>query len=204
MSSALPASGRTLAQQLKQLQSDEADSHTPDVDSAYSSLEPHALREVEREHYLDVGPSKLRKGAETAGLGKRYEGKTVGRMKIFDDDEDEDDVPETEEGEDEDSDEGVDEDEAEDTEEDEDENSEASEGDEEEEEEEEEEKEEEGEEEGGEDGEEAEPLTMIPPTRTIASRTLDPLNSLREARIKDIEKGKAIRHQKVSCLACPL
>jgi protein AATF/BFR2 len=177
---------RTLAQQLKQLEAEDAGSPAVDVDSAYSSIEPHAFRQVEKEHYLDVGPSKLRREVDTAGLGERYQGKTVGRVKIFEDDDDEEDMEEGLDGDEEDEEDG--------------ESNEEDDGDEDEDEEDEDE-DEEGEEDeeadGDDDAGEAEDEPAQQPSTVKSSRSLDPLSSLREARLKDIEKGKAIRRQKV-------
>lgn len=131
-----------------------------------------------REHYADVGPSALRRGevAQTL-LGEKYEGKPSSRMKIFDDDDEEASEPEEEAGgfSDEDEEEEDDEEDYDDEEEDYDE--------------EDDEEEEESEDEGGEDeGEEPAP----------SGKALDPMGALRASKQKDIEKGGAIKRQRVS------
>ena len=183
----------TLAQQLKQLEEEERP-RTFDPEAAYTSLDSLEVGQREgdegREHYLDVGPSRLRKQRDNDAatlLGDKYAGKSTGRMKIFDDDDKEDEDGEA----------GMDGEET------------GSEGDEAEESDE--ELDDEDEENGGEgsdeeqdgdegedDEEEAEPQTRAAPASSAKHRALDPLGSLREARQKDIEKGQGIRKQKVS------
>lgn len=129
-----------------------------------------------REHYTDVGPSALRRGevAQTL-LSDKYEGKPSSRMKIFDDDE-EASEPEDEPGFD-------DEDEEEEDEEDYDEDEEDYEEDEDEEEDDEEEDDEE-------EDEDDEPAP--------SGKALDPMGALKASKMKDIEKGGAIKRQRVS------
>jgi protein AATF/BFR2 len=172
----------TLAQQLKQLESE--DTNQPvDVESAYSNLDSLVIPERKgnegREHYLDVGPSRLR--GQFGDMGDRYGGEVRGRQKIFDDDEDEEDDDEGEGGSQEDGEEDEEEDEDEDD-------------DDEGEDEEEEGDDDEEEEEGQEDDEEELPP---PPPKSTSSSRLDPVAALRDSRMKDIEKGQAIKRQKV-------
>ena len=175
----------TLAQQLKQLESEDTN-QTVDVESAYSNLDSLVLPERKgnegREHYLDVGPSRLR--GQFGDMGDRYGGEVRGRQKIFDDDEDEEEdeaeggSEEYDEGEDEDEEDGEELDEEEEDEEDE---------------------EDEDDEEADEDEEEDEEEDLpLPPPKTSASSRLDPVAALRDSRMKDIEKGQAIKRQKVS------
>lgn len=197
----------TLAQQLKQLESDDPSSNplfNPDNDDSALDGLSRPAEGVPREHYLDVGPSRLRNqigglgGEEQTLRSEKYEGKVTGRMKIFDDDEDEEggDGADGEEEEDEDDEEG-DEEEGdgegeEDDDEDEDEDEEESDGDEDEEDEDEEDDEDEGEEED--EVEESAP----PRARPGSSKALDPIAALKDSRLKDIEKGRGIRRQRVS------
>lgn len=112
--------------------------------------------------------------------GPKYEGVKTGRMKIFDDDDDE------ESGGEEGSEGAGDEDDDEDEEEDE--------GDfDEEEDEEDDEDDEDEEDEDEEEEEEEQTLSRI----NGPKQALDPVASLRNSRLKDIEKGQAIRKQKV-------
>lgn len=175
----------TLAQQLKQLESEET-APTVDVESAYSNLDGLVIPERKgtegREHYLDVGPSRLR--GQFGDMGDKYGGEVRGRQKIFDDDEDE------EEDGDEDGEDGSEEDGEEDDEEEDDE-----------EEDEEEDDEEKGDED--EDEEEEEEDLPLPPPKASSSSRLDPVAALRDSRMKDIEKGQAIKRQKV-CPPLPL
>jgi protein AATF/BFR2 len=170
----------TLAQQLKQLESEDT-APTVDIESAYSNLDGLVIPERKgnegREHYLDVGPSRLR--GQFGDMGDKYGGEVRGRQKIFDDDEDEEE-DEEEEGEG-----GSEEDGDEDDEEEDDEEEEEGEGDEDE------------EEEVDEEEEEDDDLPPPPPKATSSSR-LDPVAALRDSRMKDIEKGQAIKRQKVS------
>jgi protein AATF/BFR2 len=169
----------TLAQQLKQLESEDT-APSVDIESAYSNLDGLVIPERKgnegREHYLDVGPSRLR--GQFGDMGDKYGGEVRGRQKIFDDDEDEE-----EDGEGGSEEDGEDDDEEEDDEEEDD-----GEGD------------EDGEEEEEDDEEEEEELPPPPPKATSSSR-LDPVAALRDSRMKDIEKGQAIKRQKVS-LSC--
>jgi protein AATF/BFR2 len=114
-------------------------------------------------------------------MGDRYGGEVRGRQKIFDDDEDEEDDDEGEGGSQEDGEEDEEEDEDEDD-------------DDEGEDEEEEGDDDEEEEEGQEDDEEELPP---PPPKSTSSSRLDPVAALRDSRMKDIEKGQAIKRQKV-------
>lgn len=175
----------TLAQQLKQLESDDVRSIDPD--SAYSNLDelniPERVGNEGREHYLDVGPSRLR--GQFGDMGDRYGGTVTGRQKIFDDD-DEDEELENE------GEQGSDEDEDAEDEEDEDDEGDDLDG---EEEDEAEEKDNEGEEE--EDDGEEEDLPAPAPRATSSNTRLDPIAALRDSRMKDVEKGKAIKRQKV-------
>jgi len=171
----------TLAQQLKQLESEDA-APTVDIESAYSNLDGLVIPERKgnegREHYLDVGPSRLR--GQFGDMGDKYGGEVRGRQKIFDDDEDE------EEDEEDDGEGGSEEDGEEDDEEEDDEEEDDGEGDEDEE-----------EEDDGEEEEEEEELPP-PPSQATSSSRLDPVAALRDSRMKDIEKGQAIKRQKVS------
>lgn len=178
-------SGLSLAQQLKQLHSN--NQSVPDPENAYSNLDSHDIQrkgDEGREHYVDVGPSRLRMELGGTGggtlTGPKYEGVKTGRMKIFDDDEDE------ESGGEEGSESAGDEDDDEDEEEDE--------GDfDEEEDEEDDEDDEDEEDEDEEEEEEEQTLSRI----NGPKQALDPVASLRNSRLKDIEKGQAIRKQKV-------
>ena len=169
----------TLAQQLKQLESEDT-APSVDIESAYSNLDGLVIPERKgnegREHYLDVGPSRLR--GQFGDMGDKYVGEVRGRQKIFDDDEDEDeDEEEDGEGGSEEDGEEEDDEEEEDGEEDDD------------------EEEEEDDEEEDEEEEEALPP---PPSKAASSSRLDPVAALRDSRMKDIEKGQAIKRQKVS------
>ena len=207
----------SLAQQLRRLKSE-----TPDLDpdTAYSSLDALPIPSREngegREHYLDVGPSRLRQAGgqpEQTLLSDKYAGKTTGRFKIFDDDEDDED------------DEGDDDDGDHDEEDEEKKKSEelsgtvkressdvgdlnlrkgiahgevsGGEG---------EDDDEEGVD-GSERNEEDEdqvndsPRPVMPRQPTDEDdRALDPIASLRESRVKDIEKGRGIKRQRVGLL----
>ncbi|WRT70053.1 uncharacterized protein IL334_007047 [Kwoniella shivajii] len=191
-------SGQTLADQLKKLSS------TPknvDPESAYTSLDSLSIPKRDgdegKEHYLDVGPSRLRmqlndeEGVGGTLRGSKYQGVTTGRQKIFvDDDDDDDDDDDGEEGggmafgDVEGSDED-DEDEDDAEEESEDEDDDMDEDDEEEDDEEEEEEEEDEEEEN-----------QKPQSKSKSNKSYDPMASLRDSRLKDIEKGVGIRRQK--------
>lgn len=183
----------TLAQQLKQLEAEETP-QSVDPESAYSNLDGLNITERKgnegREHYLDVGPSRLR--GQFGDMGDRYGGEVRGRQKIFDDDDD--DEEEADEDEDEEgggeSMEGED-DEEEDGDEDEDE----AEGDD--------DAEDEDDEDEEAEEEEEEDLPPPPPKSTSSSR-LDPVAALRDSRMKDIEKGQAIKRQKVTLLSTRL
>jgi protein AATF/BFR2 len=200
----------TLKDQLRQLDEQDAPPPTLDPESAYTSLDSNDISaragDEGREHYLDVGPSKLRAQRSDVSqslLGDKYEGKRVGRMKIFDDDEDEDEAAPfgaVEDDEDEESNMGSDDD-GEDDDGDEDEEDDEEEGDEDDEDDddddEEEDEEDEGDEEEEEEGRAGRPQVSVPTVKT-ASRALDPVGALREARMKDLEKGRGIKRQKVS------
>ncbi|XAO27450.1 protein BFR2 [Cryptococcus bacillisporus CA1280] len=180
-------SGLSLAQQLKQLHSNNVS--VPDPENAYSNLDSHDIQrkgDEGREHYVDVGPSRLRMELGGTGggtlTGPKYEGVKIGRMKIFDDDDEE------ESGGEEGSEGAGDEDDDEDEEEDE------GDFDEEEDEEDDEDDEDEEEEEGEEEEEEEEMQTHS--RINGPKQALDPVASLRNSRLKDIEKGQAIRKQK--------
>lgn len=192
----------SLAQQLKQLEEDTPRSIDPE--SAYTSLDGLNIPTREgaegREHYLDVGPSKLRAQREEVGqtlLGDKYAGATRGRVKIFDDDDEEEDEEE-DDAEEDDEDEDDEDDLSEDGEEDEEQGSEDDEDNDAEEDEEEEEDEEDDEQEDA--GVEAD----VPAVKTAVasssrtSKALDPMGSLKEARQKDVQKGKGIKKQKAS------
>jgi protein AATF/BFR2 len=180
----------TLAQQLKQLEAEEK-TQTVDPESAYSNLDgldiPERKGNEGREHYLDVGPSRLR--GQFGDMGDRYGGQVRGRQKIFDDDDDEDeeedDEADEEEGDGE-SMEGED-DEEEDGDGDEDE----AEGDD----------DEEDEDDDDDEEVEEEDLPPPPPKSTSSSSRLDPVAALRDSRMKDSEKGQAIKRQKVTLLS---
>lgn len=202
----------SLAQQLKQLESD--DPSALDPDTAYSSLDGLSvpLREngEGREHYLDVGPSRLRQENGHILSSEKYAGKRTGRMKIFDDDEDEED--EEDDGGDEEDEQGDamagsgsrsgsgihgndndageigigDGDEDEDVEEDEEDQENGEEDD-------------EDEDESG-DAEEEQTVEPVRTSKrmTTSNQPLDPVASLRESRMKDIEKGRGIKRQRAS------
>lgn len=193
----------TLAQQLKQLEDDAPKSIDPE--SAYTSLDSLETSKPGtegREHYLNVGPSKLRAQQDEVGqtlLSDKYAGQTRGRVKIFDDDEDDDD--EEDDGKmysdgDSNEEEEAEDDEEEDEDEDEDDGDESETFNNEETNEEDEDDED--------DDREVKVVSERAGKTTSASsaqptpRTLDPLGSLRESRQKDIEKGKGIRRQKVN------
>lgn len=184
-------SGPSLAQQLKQLHSNNVS--VPDPESAYSNLDSHDIQrkgDEGREHYVDVGPSRLRMELGGTGggtlTGPKYEGVKTGRMKIFDDDDEDEEENGGEEG----SEGEGDEDEDEEDEGDEDEGDEEYDEDE----------DEEGESED--EGEEEQPQ----PRANGSKQALDPVASLRNSRLKDVEKGQAIRKQKVGSIGkiCPL
>lgn len=182
-------SGPSLAQQLKQLHSNNVS--VPDPENAYSNLDSHDIQrkgDEGREHYVDVGPSRLRMELGGTGggtlTGPKYEGVKTGRMKIFDDDE------EGESGSEEGSVGAGDEDDDEVEEEDE--------GDFDEEEDEEDDEDDEDEEEGEGEEEEEEEEMQTHSRINGPKQALDPVASLRNSRLKDIEKGQAIRKQKVS------
>ncbi|ADV23884.1 protein BFR2 [Cryptococcus gattii E566] len=173
-------SGLSLAQQLKQLHSN--NESVPDPENAYSNLDSHDIQrkgDEGREHYVDVGPSRLRMELGGAGggtlTGPKYEGVKTGRMKIFDDDDEEESGGE--EGSEGEGDEDGDEDEEED----------------------EEDFDEEEDEEDDEDDEDEEDEEEEEQTHSRVNgpkQVLDPVASLRNSRLKDIEKGQAIRKQK--------
>jgi protein AATF/BFR2 len=175
-------SRQTLAQQLAELSADRP--KTVDPENAYSNLDsltiPERVGDEGREHYLDVGPSRLRQGRGAmadVGNGGKYGGEVRGRVKIFDDESEGGSGSEVEdESEDDDED-----DEDDDDEEDEEEDGEE-EGDEEEEE----------QDEGEEDEEDIQETRPAPPSR------IDPMAALRDSRVKDIEKGRGIKRQRVS------
>ncbi|EIW72172.1 hypothetical protein TREMEDRAFT_66745 [Tremella mesenterica DSM 1558] len=185
-------SGQTLSQQLKLLhsetlgQEDQVDvDETADLDGLVNDGESR------REHYVDVGPSKLRAEVSQTLLGARYAGKKASRVRIFDDDDDEeekgdDDVEDGEEEEEGSGDEQ--EDEEEDDENAEDDDDEGFDEDEDNEE------DSEGEDDGDEENEEDEEEDVEEEGK--ARKQLDPIASLRESRLKDIEKGRGIRRQK--------
>ncbi|WVO16702.1 hypothetical protein L204_104383 [Cryptococcus depauperatus] len=175
-------SSLSLAQQLKQLQSNSADISDPD--SAYSSLDSHKPGSVgnnDREHYLDVGPSKLRMQVGEAGggtlAGPKYEGVKTGRNKIFDDDDDESEAQ-------------VEDDEYDDEsvghwkEEDEDNG------------EEDEDMEKESEEENYSDEAKHTEEEYENPMPKASQEAFDPIASLKTSRLKDIQKGHVIQRQK--------
>lgn len=227
LSKDIMAARQTLAQQLSLLNSPPP--KTRDPETAYTNLDSHDLPsrqgEEGREHYLDVGPSKLRGvngslgvGGDQTLLGERYGGKKVGRMKLFDDDEDEDDDDEDEDegegeggesggdgasGDGDEDDAGSEEDGDKDGSEGEGEDDEENEEDDDEETEEEDEDgdEDEEDEDEGEDGGANDAQTLperIPNGKpSSSSKSLDPLAAIRESRQKDVEKGKAIKQQKV-------
>lgn len=210
----------TLAAQLAQLHST-GPSFDPDAADHLDGLPTRrngdtaddATDSVDRDHYLDVGPSRLRGaiGAERP-LGERYEGKVRGRQKIFEDDDDESEAEQAElgpDGELEEQSEGDEEDDDEEKEEEEMGNDDADESSGDEEEDEEEEDDLDGDEEDdGEDGEDEEDqdeavLNQSRPTASKlpsgAPKALDPVAALRDSRQKDVLKGQAIRRQRVSC-----
>lgn len=175
-------SGLSLAQQLKQLHSNNGS--VPDPENAYSNLDSHDIQrkgDEGREHYVDVGPSRLRMELGGTGggtlTGPKYEGVKTGRMKIFDDDDEEESGGE--EGSEGEGDEDGDEDEEED-------------------EEDFDEEEDEEDDEDDEDEEDEEEEEQIHSRVNGPKQVLDPVASLRNSRLKDIEKGQAIRKQKVS------
>ncbi|WWD03974.1 hypothetical protein V865_002034 [Kwoniella europaea PYCC6329] len=185
-------SGISLADQLKKLSST-SQPKTLDPESAYTSLDSLTLPKKDdpnegKEHYLDVGPSRLRmqlddqEGSGGTLRGVKYQGEKVGRRKIFDDDDDEEEDEEGQDG-------GMNFGEVEDSE-DEDDEDEDDDEDDEDEEEEDDDDEDEDEDEEDEDEEEVQPKPKS------SNKTLDPMASLRDSRAKDIEKGIAIRRQK--------
>jgi protein AATF/BFR2 len=177
-------SRQTLAQQLAELSADRP--KTVDPENAYSNLDslniPERIGDEGREHYLDVGPSRLRQGRGAmadVGNGGKYGGEVRGRVKIFDD--------ESEEG-------SGTEDEGESGDDDEDEED----GDEDEEDEDDEEEDDDEEEEEEEQDEEDEGAQDIQETRPAPPSRIDPMAALRDSRVKDIEKGRGIKRQRVS------
>ena len=192
----------TLAQQLKQLE-DEDKPRSIDPESAYTSLDGLEIKNREgdegREHYLDVGPSKLRTQTAVGGTlyGGKYAGETRGRVKIFDDDEEEEegDAGGFDEGNSEDESEGEEDD---DEEEDEDFDDEGEEDEDAEEAEDDDEGEECQEENDGVDEDGGKEEETRPTPSSSKPKALDPMGSLRESRQKDIIKGQGIRRQKVS------
>lgn len=110
------------------------------------------------------------------GSGGKYGGEVRGRVKIFDDEESESEADGSDDEGDEDEEEN----------------------DEEEDDEEEEEDGEEEDEEGEEDEEEEEDQEEEESPAPSAPRKLDPMAALRDSRIKDIEKGRGIKRQRVS------
>ncbi|WVQ66663.1 uncharacterized protein L199_004850 [Kwoniella botswanensis] len=188
-------SGISLADQLKKLSS-APQPKTLDPESAYTSLDSLSLPKKDdpnegKEHYLDVGPSRLRmqlddqEGSGGTLRGVKYQGEKVGRRKIFDDDDDDEEdggmnfgeVEDSEADDDEDEDEGEDDDGEEEEDEDDDD-------------------EEEDEDEDEDEDEEDEDQEEVQPKPKSSNKTLDPMASLRDSRAKDIEKGIAIRRQK--------
>ncbi|WVW86341.1 hypothetical protein I302_108385 [Kwoniella bestiolae CBS 10118] len=182
----------SLADQLKKLSSNQPKSLDPE--SAYTSLDSLSIPKKDdpnegKEHYLDVGPSRLRMqlndvGEGSAGTlrGVKYGGEKVGRRKIFDDDEEEED-----------QDGGMNFGEVEDSEEDDDDDEEDEEEDEEDEDE---DKEEDDEDQDEDQDEEEDEEEEVQPKPKSSNKALDPMASLRDSRAKDIEKGIAIRRQK--------
>ena len=173
----------TLAQQLKQLESEDSPASV-DPENAYSNLDSLDIAKRQgnegREHYLDVGPSRLR--GQFGDMGERYGGQVRGRQKIFDDDEEDEEVDGQADEDDEEGDEDEDEEDDDDGE-DEDED----------------EGEDDEEEAEDEDEDEQEEEVVQAPTKSTSSKSakLDPIASLRDSRQKDVEKGKAIKRQKV-------
>lgn len=111
--------------------------------------------------------------------GPKYEGVKTGRMKIFDDDDEDEEENGGEEGSE-------------------------GEGDEDEEDEDDEEYDEDEDEEGESEDEDEEEQPQ--PRANGSKQALDPVASLRNSRLKDVEKGQAIRKQKVGSIGkiCPL
>lgn len=201
MSSSAPR--LTFAQQLEQLGGSPPRTYHPDAaDADLDGLALPSDRQAAREHYVEVGPSRLRAQLPPLGgalLSGKYEGKATTRRKIFDDDDDESEEEEagpavkrngavdggesgeedeerfSGEGDDDDDEDGEeDEDEEEDLDDDEDDD-------------------EEGDEDEDED-EDADPQ----PDASSSRRSLDPLAALKDSRAEDIEKGRAIQQQKAS------
>lgn len=202
MSSSAPR--LTFAQQLEQLGGSPPRTYHPDAaDADLDGLALPSDRQAAREHYVEVGPSRLRAQLPPLGgalLSGKYEGKATTRRKIFDDDDEESEEEEEagravrrngavdggksgvedeerfsgEEVDDDDDDGEEDEDEEEDLDDDEDDD-------------------EEGDEDEDEE-EDAEPQ----PVASSSRRSLDPLAALKDSRAKDIEKGRAIQQQKAS------
>ncbi|EJT45538.1 transport-related protein [Trichosporon asahii var. asahii CBS 2479] len=166
----------SLAEQLKQLEDDVP--KTVDPEEAYADIDGHDLSRshAAREHYTDVGPSALRRGevAQTL-LSDKYEGKPSSRMKIFDDDE-EASEPEDEPGYDEEEEEDEDEEHFDEDEEDYDED--------------------EGEEEEDDEDEEEEDEDEGEDQPAPSGKALDPMGALKASKMKDIEKGGAIKRQR--------
>lgn len=194
----------SLKEQLAALEDSPPPAFDPE-DDALDSLAIPADRAEGREHYAQVaatGRQKEARAQQVLGqLGEKYGGRTVDRRKIFEDDDDEEDEAgpsgssdeedeEDEDGGSEDSEEeeedGLDEDREENEEEDDDEDADEDEAD-------------EDDDEGN--GEDSVPR---PAARASSSKSLDPVAALRSARQKDVEKGRAIRRQKVGLIAaCP-
>jgi protein AATF/BFR2 len=175
----------TLAQQLKQLESDAASFDPDGEDAALDGLAISREGDGWREHYLDVGPSRLKlaKGpVEQTLLSEKYGGEVRGRMKIFDDDDDEGGGEGVEAEDDREDDEAEDDEDEDDEDDDED-------GDEDDDEE---DAEEDDESERDENEDE-----HVAPTTSKSSGTLDPIAALKASRLKDIEKGQGIRRQRV-------
>lgn len=181
----------SLKEQLAALEGSRSPSLDPE-DEALDSLAIPAARTEGREHYAETIATARQKEARSQAvlgqLGQKYGGKRVDRRKIFDDDDDEEDE-ETEEGseagpsgsqddEDEDDEQGE---QSEDGDEDED---------------------AEGEEDDEEDEAEQSAEQPAPPPST-ASKALDPVAALRDTRQKDIEKGRAVKRQKVRLSPLP-
>ncbi|WVR09582.1 hypothetical protein IAU60_006652 [Kwoniella sp. DSM 27419] len=190
--------GLSLADQLKSLN---RPTQSLDPESAYTSLDSLQARKRQeenegREHYLDVGPSRLRSmqfevDGDAGGTlrGDKYAGVTKGRVKIFDDESDEEEGGApfgAVEGDDEEDGDG-DEDDMDDEEEDEEDGEEDGEDD---------EDDEDDDDDEDEEAEEDEQASVAPTKPSKSGKSLDPVASLRDSRLKDIEKGRGIRRQK--------
>nr|XP_019010496.1 protein BFR2 [Kwoniella pini CBS 10737]OCF49277.1 protein BFR2 [Kwoniella pini CBS 10737] len=195
----------SLADQIKKLTASQP--KYVDPESAYTSLDSLSLPKKDtnegKEHYLDVGPSRLRsnlnnhnnnnhnnntnhESSEGGTLrGVKYDGQKVGRQKIFDDDDEEEEEEDRSGamafGNVEDSEEDEEEDEEDDAEVEDDEDEEVDEDDD--------DDDDDDEDEDDEQEEDEEAHERLRPSAKSLNKALDPMASLRDSRAKDIEKG---------------